>query len=88
MDNMFEEAARIYRDLGVDVEKAFARLNRIAISIHCWQGDDVMGFESDAGLDGGLAVTGNYPGRARNPEELRRDLDFAFTLIPGLKRVF
>ncbi len=87
MDNMFEEAARIYRDLGVDVEKAFARLNRIAISIHCWQGDDVMGFESDAGLDGGLAVTGNYPGRARNPEELRRDLDFAFTLIPGLKRV-
>ncbi len=87
MSDTFQQAVRVYRDHEVDVEAALARLNRIAISLHCWQGDDVGGFESAAGLDGGLAVTGNYPGRARTPEELRSDIDFAFGLIPGLKRL-
>ncbi len=73
--------------IGVDAEKALARLDKIPLSLHCWQGDDVNGFEKAGSLDGGLAVTGNYPGRARTGDELRADLDFAFTLIPGPKRV-
>jgi L-rhamnose isomerase len=84
---MFEHAKKIYADYGIDVEAAFKRLDNIAVSLHCWQGDDVFGFENDTGLDGGLAVTGNYPGRARNAEELRKDLDFALSLIPGKKRL-
>ncbi len=83
----YDSAKQFYLDLGVDVEAAFRRLDEIAVSLHCWQGDDVFGFESDTGLDGGLAVTGNYPGRARNAEELRADLDAALKLIPGKKRL-
>ena len=87
MSNRFEEACARYRELGVDVEQAFARLAAIAVSVQCWQGDDVAGFESAAGLDGGLAVTGNYPGRARNGDELRADFDVARKLIPGALRL-
>ena len=83
----FDIAKSIYGSYGVDVEKAFERLDKIAISIHCWQGDDVNGFENDTALDGGLAVTGNFPGRARNAAELRADLDLAWSLIPGAKRL-
>ena len=83
----YESAKQFYLDLGVDVEAAFRRLDGIAVSLHCWQGDDVAGFENDSGLDGGLAVTGNYPGRARNADELRSDIDEAFKLIPGKKRL-
>jgi L-rhamnose isomerase len=77
-----------YADLGVDTEAAMARLAGIPISLHCWQGDDVGGFEnSGEGLSGGIAVTGNYPGKARTPEELRADLDKALSLIPGKHRL-
>ncbi|MGN6543644.1 MAG: L-rhamnose isomerase [Aureliella sp.] len=85
---MFALAAERYAELGVDVEQALASLSRIAVSLHCWQGDDVGGFEVQAGeLGGGLAVTGNYPGRARTVEELRADIDQALRLIPGRHRL-
>jgi L-rhamnose isomerase len=76
-----------YADLGVDTEKALKRLAGISISLHCWQGDDVGGFEN-AGLElgGGLAVTGNYPGKARTADELRADFEKAVSLIPGRHR--
>ncbi len=77
-----------YAQLGVDAEAAMAALEGIAISLHVWQGDDVGGFESPGGeLGGGLAATGNYPGKARTPEELRGDLDMAYSLIPGQHRL-
>lgn len=83
MASMFDAAKKVYADLGVDVEAAFNRLDQIPISLHCWQGDDVAGFENGTALDGGLAVTGNYPGRARNADELRADLEKTLSLIPG-----
>src|SRR5262245_49770319 len=77
-----------YAELGVDTEQALGLLRRISISLHCWQGDDVRGFESDAGLTGGgIQATGNYPGRARNIDELRSDLEAALRLIPGKHRL-
>ena len=77
-----------YAELGVDTEAAMAKLAAIPISLHCWQGDDVGGFEnSGEGLSGGIAVTGNYPGKARTPEELRADLEKALSLIPGKHRL-
>ena len=77
-----------YTALGVDTEQAMATLRSIAISLHCWQGDDVGGFENDDGLTGGgIQATGNYPGKARNADELRADLEKAFSLIPGKHRL-
>ena len=64
--NAFDFAKQVYAGFDVDVEKAFERLNNIPVSIHCWQGDDVNGFENDSALDGGIQVTGNHPGKARN----------------------
>jgi L-rhamnose isomerase len=92
MSKNIAEAYRLarerYAELGVDVEEALTRLRQVSISLHCWQGDDVRGFESDAGLTGGgIQATGNYPGRARNVEELRSDLEAALRLIPGKHRV-
>ena len=83
------QAARLrYAELGVDTDKALERLGQIAISMHCWQGDDVGGFESAKGLSsGGIVATGNYPGRARNADQLRADLEKAFCLIPGRHRL-
>lgn len=78
----FEEAKEAYAAIGVDVEEALKKLQQVRISMHCWQGDDVLGFDSDA-LTGGIATTGNYPGRARNPEELMADIRKAYSLIPG-----
>jgi len=73
---------------GVDTEAAMAKLATIPISLHCWQGDDVGGFENTGeSLSGGIAVTGNYPGKARTPDELRADLDLALSLIPGKHRL-
>jgi len=81
-------AAERYHEVGVDVERACARLAEIALSLHCWQGDDVSGFEGTGeAISGGLAVTGNYPGRARTADELRADLDRALSLIPGTHRL-
>jgi L-rhamnose isomerase len=77
-----------YALLGVDTGAALTKLAQIPISLHCWQGDDVAGFESpNAELGGGIAATGNYPGKARNARELRRDLDKAYSLIPGTHRL-
>jgi L-rhamnose isomerase len=77
-----------YASYGVDTDQALKALAQISISLHCWQGDDVGGFENAGGeLGGGLAATGNYPGKARTAEELRRDLDFAYSLIPGRHRL-
>lgn len=78
----FEEAKEAYAAIGVDAEEALKKLQQVRISMHCWQGDDVLGFDSDA-LTGGIAATGNYPGRARTPEELMADIRKAYSLIPG-----
>src|SRR6266566_6025501 len=84
----FAVARERYAHYSVDVPKALRQLARISISLHCWQGDDVGGFESGGGeLGGGLAVTGNYPGKARTADELRQDLIKALSLIPGRHRL-
>ncbi len=88
LQDAFNIARDRYSALGVDVERALAALGQISLTLHCWQGDDVAGFETpDAALGGGLAATGNYPGKARTPEELRKDLDRAYSLIPGDHRL-
>lgn len=84
----FAIARETYAEQGVDVDAAIARLDAIPISMHCWQGDDVRGFENpDRALSGGIQSTGNYPGRARDADELRADLDEAMRYIPGPKRL-
>lgn len=84
----YKLAHQRYESLGVNTDKACAALSKIPVSLHCWQGDDVVGFEHQAGaVGGGLAVTGNYPGRARTPDELRSDLDAALAVIPGTHRL-
>lgn len=84
----FNLARERYAEVGVDVLHAMETLKRVAISMHCWQGDDVSGFEgTDVDLGSGLAVTGNYPGRARTVDELRQDLEIAYSLIPGSHRL-
>ncbi|MBN1671225.1 MAG: L-rhamnose isomerase [Kiritimatiellae bacterium] len=81
-------AKDVYAEHGVDTDSVLERLSAIAISLHCWQGDDVGGFESDAGLSGGgIQATGNYPGKARTADELRADLAKAYSLIPGRHRL-
>ena len=86
-DAAYVLAKQRYADLGVDTDAALARLRTVPISLHCWQGDDVGGFEEpDGKLGGGLAATGNYPGKARTPDELRRDAAKALSLIPGAHR--
>jgi len=87
IENAYRLAKERYAELGVSTDQAIERLGRIAISIHCWQGDDVGGFENEAGLTGGgIMATGNYPGKARTPAELRADAQKAFSLIPGKHR--
>lgn len=84
----FDLAKKQYEQWGVNVEEALEKLKNIPISIHCWQGDDIAGFEvNQRELSGGIDVTGNYPGKATNPEELRSDLEKALSLIPGRHRV-
>ena len=88
VEKSYQLAKERYAECGVDVEQALARLAHIAISLHCWQGDDVGGFErSGEEIGGGLAVTGNYLGKARTPDELRADLDKTLSLIPGKHRL-
>ena len=83
----YEIAKERYAALGVDTDKAIELLEKQQISLHCWQTDDVIGFESKDGLSGGIQTTGNYPGRARNIDEVRRDLEFVKTLLAGNHRV-
>ncbi len=88
MERAFELAREQYAGLGVDVGAAMETLKGVPVSLHCWQGDDVGGFETSAGLTGGgIQATGNYPGKARTADELRADLEEAFKLIPGKHRV-
>ena len=83
----YTEAKKKFAKIGIDTEKAIANLGKISISLHCWQGDDVGGFETTGGASGGIQTTGNYPGKARTPAELMADLEFALKLIPGSHRV-
>ena len=87
--NQFDYAKERYAAVGVDVEAAMAALKDAPVSLHCWQGDDVRGFDGDpsAPLTGGIQTTGNYPGRARTPEELMADLDMVMSLCPGKKKM-
>jgi len=89
IEQTYEMAKDIYFEWGVDVEEALRQMERISVSIPCWPGDDVAGFEKPEGREegGGIQVTGNYPGRARTAEELRMDLEMAFSLIPGAHRL-
>ena len=83
----YDEAREIYAAYGVDAEKAVEALRNVTISVHCWQGDDVIGFDSREALSGGIQATGDYPGRAATPEELMADIDKAFSLMPGKKKL-
>ncbi len=87
MSKFYELAKEQYAALGIDTEAALATLANIPISVHCWQGDDVMGFDGVDALSGGIQTTGNYPGRATNFEELKADLAKAFSMMPGKKRL-
>ena len=87
MSQRFLEAKEIYQNMGIDVEQAISQLQNFPVSMHCWQGDDVVGFDGAGSLSGGIQTTGNYPGKARNPKELMDDIDMALKLIPGKKRI-
>jgi len=88
VEQTYTLAKEQYAGLGVDTDLALKTLAEISISLHCWQGDDVGGFENPGGeLGGGIAATGNYPGKARSAVELRLDLDLAYRLIPGKHRL-
>ena len=81
------EAKEAYAKWGVDTDAAIAALKSVPVAVHCWQGDDVKGFDTGEALSGGIQTTGNYPGRARTPEELMADMDKAFSLTPGAKKL-
>ena len=85
----YEYAKQKYASFGIDTDAAIAKLRNVPIALHCWQGDDVRGFDqkADGGLTGGIQTTGNYPGRARTPEELMADIDKVLSLCPGLKKL-
>ena len=83
----YDLAVERYASLGVDVEKAMEHLQKVQLSMHCWQADDVTGFESTGSLTGGIQATGNYPGKARNMEELRADILKAVSMVPGNHRL-
>ena len=83
----YKMAKEVYAAAGVDTDKALEALKQIPISMHCWQGDDVIGFDGGGALSGGLQTPGNYPGRARTPQELMEDIDKALSLIPGKHRL-
>lgn len=83
----YADAKKKFAAIGVDTEKAIKELSKIAISMHCWQGDDVGGFENVGGASNGIQTTGNYPGKATTPEQLMADVDFALSLIPGKHRL-
>ena len=88
IEQAYQLASERYAELGVETDAAIEQLATIPISLHCWQGDDVGGFEnSGEQLGGGIAVTGNYPGKARTLDELRSDLEKAYALIPGTHRL-
>ena len=84
----YEEAKKIYAKWGIDTDKAITKLMEVPVALHCWQGDDVRGFDQKVdALSGGIQTTGNYPGRARTPEELMADIDMVLKLCPGTKKL-
>ncbi|MCI6995257.1 MAG: L-rhamnose isomerase [Eubacterium sp.] len=83
----YEAAKEMYAEIGVDTDQAMEVLKKIPVSMHCWQGDDVVGFDQDGPLTGGIQTTGNYPGKARTPEELMADIDEVLKLVPGTKKI-
>mgnify|MGYP002604558921 FL=1 len=83
----YEAARKMYADVGVDTDAAIAKLKEIPVSLHCWQGDDVTGFDHDGPLTGGIQTTGNYPGKAKTPEQLMQDMEEAMSLMPGKKKL-
>ncbi|SFG63064.1 L-rhamnose isomerase [Lachnospiraceae bacterium C7] len=83
----YQSAKEIYKKYGVDTDAAMEKLKEIPVSLHCWQGDDVKGFDQDGPLTGGIQTTGNYPGKAQTPEELMADLEEAMKLMPGKKKL-
>ena len=83
----YEIAKERYAAVGVDVDKAMDTLQNISLSLHCWQADDVAGFESNGSLTGGIQATGNYPGKARNIDEVRQDILKAASYLPGTHRL-
>ncbi len=85
--NRYESAKQIYAKYGVDVEKAIETIKSLPVSLHCWQGDDVKGFDQDGPLTGGIQTTGNYPGKARTPQELMADMEKVISLCPGKKKL-
>ncbi len=87
--SFYAEAKQAYKKIGIDTDAAIARLKAVPVALHCWQGDDVRGFDTDPNkpLTGGIQTTGNYPGRATSPEELMADLDVVLKLCPGLKKL-
>lgn len=87
INERFTSAAKIYADCGVDVEKAIDKLKTIPVSVHCWQGDDVLGFDGSEALSGGIQTTGNYPGKAVGKDQLFEDIEKAFSFMPGKKRL-
>lgn len=87
MSTRYESAKEMYAAMGVDTDAAIAKLKDIPVSLHCWQGDDVKGFDQDGPLTGGIQTTGNYPGKARTPEELMADIDKVMSLCPGRKKL-
>ena len=87
INERFTSAAKIYADCGVDVEKAIDKLKTIPVSVHCWQGDDVLGFDGSEALSGGIQATGNYPGKAVGKDQLFEDIEKAFSFMPGKKRL-
>ncbi len=88
MSRSYDIAKEVFAEWGVDTEAALSQIATIPISVHCWQGDDVAGFEKKSGTSGGgIQATGNHPGRTRTPDELRADLEFAYAQIPGKHRL-
>lgn len=86
-NDRYDSAKKIYAEFGVDTEAVMEKLKNIPVSLHCWQGDDVKGFDHDGPLTGGIQTTGNYPGRARTPEELIADMEKVMSLCPGSKKI-
>ena len=82
-----DEAKKQYAALGIDVDAVIETLRKQPVSLHCWQGDDVKGFDQDGPLTGGIQTTGNYPGKARTPDELMADMDMVISLCPGMKKI-
>ena len=83
----YESAKEIFAKYGVDTDAAIEKCKSVPVSLHCWQGDDVIGFDHDGPLTGGIQTTGNYPGKAKTPDELFADMDKALSLMPGAKKI-